>query len=72
LPAGNAASTALAALSCAVALAACGGSGSKPTASSSSQLAMSECMRAHGVPNFPDPVKGPSGEGMPIAQTPGG
>jgi len=26
-----------------------------PTASASSALLMSECMRSHGVPNFPDP-----------------
>lgn len=48
-------------------LTACGNSGSSPTAGSSTStisaqtttyqkvLAFSECMRAHGVPNFPDP-----------------
>ncbi len=47
---------------CALALAACGGSGSDPSGSSGSQaakraggLAFSECMRSHGVPDFPDP-----------------
>jgi hypothetical protein len=43
---------------CAVALAACGSS-PKPGASASSAYAKAvkaaDCMRAHGVPNFPDP-----------------
>ncbi|MGA2926175.1 MAG: hypothetical protein ABSG43_09300 [Solirubrobacteraceae bacterium] len=58
-------------VSCAVGIAACGGSGSKPSASSDPQLAISECMRAHGVTNFPDPTRGPGGEGMSITATPG-
>jgi hypothetical protein len=62
---------ALATLGCAVAITACGGASSKPTISSDAHLALSECMRAHGVPNFPDPTKGPGGEGMTINQTPG-
>jgi hypothetical protein len=55
---------ALTALGCALALAACGSS-AKSTASTAgtSQYAhgvrYSDCMRAHGVPNFPDP--GPNG-----------
>jgi hypothetical protein len=53
---------ALAAVSCAVALAACGSS--SPTKASggptgqgklAGALAFSRCMRSHGVPNFPDP-----------------
>jgi hypothetical protein len=53
---------ALAAVSCAVALAACGSS--SPTKASdgptgqrklAGALAFSKCMRSHGVPNFPDP-----------------
>ena len=46
---------------CAVAIAACGSSGHKPSASSHAQsfLAFSECMRSHGVTAFPDPQ--PSG-----------
>jgi hypothetical protein len=28
-------------------------------------------MRSHGVPNFPDPVRGPGGEGFSITSTPG-
>jgi hypothetical protein len=51
---------AFAVVSCAVALAACGSSG-KPKGGSRSAAASvgirySECMRAHGVPNFPDPT----------------
>ncbi len=65
-------SVALAAVLCVVAIAACGGSSSKLTASSNPHLALSECMRAHGVPNFPDPVNGPGGEGMPVNEVPGG
>jgi hypothetical protein len=54
-------SIALAAASCALTIAACGSSSSKPSGSSSpygpasSPAAMSRCMRANGVPNFPDP-----------------
>jgi hypothetical protein len=46
---------------CVIAIAACGSSGHQPSASSRAQslLAFSECMRSHGVPNFPDP--GPTG-----------
>lgn len=64
---------ALAALGCAATLAACGSSGGKAAASSNSQLALAHCMRAHGVPNFPDPTRGPDGggEGFTISATPG-
>lgn len=51
---------ALAAISCSLAIAACGSSG-KPTgtaASSDPALKEAQCMRAHGVPNFPDPSPG--------------
>jgi len=50
----------LVAIACALAISACGSS-SKPkkTASSSGDfLAFSQCMRSHGVPNFPDPGSG--------------
>jgi len=56
-------SIAIAAASCAVAIAACGSSG-KPTSSTSGSnqhgqgVRYSDCMRAHGVPNFPDPSPG--------------
>jgi hypothetical protein len=51
-------SIALAAVSCAVALAACGSSGQPAAATSSGytqRLKFADCMRSHGVPNFPDP-----------------
>jgi hypothetical protein len=68
---------ALAAASCvlalALALAACGSSASNKTGGSArnAQLALSMCMRAHGVPNYPDPTKGPGGEGFSISTSPG-
>ncbi len=45
---------------CALAIAACGSSGHEPSATPHAQsfLAFSECMRSHGVPNFPDPAEG--------------
>ncbi|MGP0033310.1 MAG: hypothetical protein ACLP4R_01830 [Solirubrobacteraceae bacterium] len=47
-------------LTCAVAVAACGGSSNKPSTTTSSNgysqgLKVSECMRSHGITNFPDP-----------------
>lgn len=54
----------------ATAIAACGGS--KPaahkTSGSSKQFAAARCMRAHGVPNFPDPDKY---GGNSVTMTPG-
>ncbi len=62
---------AVAAAACAVALGACGSSGkpSHTAASVNPQLAFAECMRSHGVPNFPDPS---AGGGIPdaLAQSP--
>ena len=61
----------LAGMSCAIAIAACGGSGARPSAASTpygpknSPASVSRCMRAHGLSNFPDPVAGPGGEGFP-------
>jgi hypothetical protein len=53
------AASALLALSCAVAIAACGSSTqSTSTVSSTQGLKFADCMRAHGVPNFPDPITG--------------
>lgn len=52
---------ALTGLGCATALAACGGSGSVGTNSQGGYgiaLKFSQCMRANGVPNFPDPSTG--------------
>lgn len=56
---------------CAAALAACGSSGAGGTqgASANSALAAAQCMRAHQVPNFPDP--GADG-GLSIVFSPGG
>jgi hypothetical protein len=51
----------LGALVCAVALAACGSSNSSHNAASVRQAAgikFADCMRSHGVPNFPDPGSG--------------
>ena len=52
----------------AVTIAACGGSGTSggaTTASAdSSPIALSRCMRAHGVTGFPDPSEGSGGEGF--------
>ncbi len=57
------------ALAVIVAAAACGstaaGPGGATTASgNASPIALSRCMRANGVPNFPDPTAGPGGEGF--------
>ncbi len=55
---------ALAALACAVALSACGSSGDSIAAASGGPsasdagLRFADCMRSHGVPNFPDPSAG--------------
>jgi hypothetical protein len=70
---------ALAALACGLAVAACGGSGATAAlqagtgtnASNPQALAASQCMRAHGITNFPDPVKGPGGVGLSVAASPG-
>jgi hypothetical protein len=63
---------ALAAVGCVLALAACGGSGPKSaSAASNPQLKASECMRAHGVPNFPDPTQGAGGEGLSVSSAVG-
>jgi hypothetical protein len=55
----------IAAFGCGVAIAACGGTASDSNVSGSSSpsprvgfLQFSECMRTHGVPNFPDPSGG--------------
>ena len=51
------------ALMLALSVAACGATGQPSgtttnSSSNGSQLALSECMRSHGVPNFPDPRQG--------------
>jgi hypothetical protein len=65
---------ALAAASIALTIAACGTS--HPTTASSPHatgaVLLSECMRAHGLTNFPDPTQGAGGVGFNgISQTPG-
>lgn len=61
----------LAAVGFAVTLAACGSSHSPSSGAgsgtSSKALAVADCMRAHGVPNFPDPTGG--GGGINLAGT---
>jgi hypothetical protein len=53
---------ALAALGCLAGIAACGSSSNSGTAAASNHynqgLKFAECMRSHGVPNFPDPSAG--------------
>jgi hypothetical protein len=67
---GNAGLGLVAAVSCGLAVAACGGSSTKPQSASSlygpksSPAAMSRCMRANGLSNFPDPRSGPDGGGV--------
>ena len=50
---------AVAAVTCVLAIAACGSSTKPPAESASSsyssQITFARCMRSHGVPNFPDP-----------------
>jgi hypothetical protein len=52
----------LAAVTCAVAIAACGSSAKPSRATGSTGIgqgvAYADCMRSHGVPNFPDPSAG--------------
>ena len=67
---GNAGFGLVIAMSCVLAVAACGGSSTKPRSASSpygpksSPAAMSRCMRANGLSNFPDPRSGPDGGGV--------
>ena len=67
----HAAAIVLATAGVALAIAACGSSSSEPTASSNPQFALARCMRAHGVSGFPDPTKGPGGEGFRITKSVG-
>lgn len=47
---------------CAMALTACGGSSKKPSQTASAGgIKFADCMRLHGVPNFPDPSSGGGG-----------
>jgi hypothetical protein len=61
---------------CALVIAACGGGGpsndsagnSGSAGSAGGPLALAKCMRAHGVPNFPDPQNGSGGIGISISK----
>jgi hypothetical protein len=68
-------SVALAAITGAVAIAACGSSSkatSTPTSGAFPQgIKYADCMRFQGVPNFPDPVFAPGGQGIGYNVTPG-
>jgi hypothetical protein len=64
----------LAAVICTCALAACGSSTPRATtvaANRPSLLTMAQCMRAHSVPNFPDPTTGSGGQGFSVNTSPG-
>src|SRR5580704_977602 len=70
-PTGGAVPGALFAATCALALAACGGAGPTgyhnphyPYGAPNVPISLSKCMRANGVPNFPDPREGPNGGGV--------
>ena len=49
----------------ALGLSACGGSAPRHRATSDALLARSQCLRAHGIANYPDPVKINGAEGFP-------
>lgn len=64
-------SVALAAVSCVLAISACGLSGSPSSAAGTGSgdalaLKFANCMRSHGVPNFPDPGTPVGGQGSGI------
>ncbi len=64
--AGRAITVVLTVTAAALGVAACGGSdAARRQATSDPLLARSQCMRAHGIHNFPDPVKSSGGEGFP-------
>lgn len=54
----------LAVVGCVVAVAACGSSHTTGSRSSSPALKFADCMRAHGVPTFPDPSGGGGGNNL--------
>lgn len=70
------AAMAVAAIGCALALAACGaGANYNPEAatnpSTNGPLQLSECMHSHGIKSFPDPTNGSGGPGLSVAESPG-
>ena len=71
----------LAITSCVAIIAACGttahgnvsgGGSTNASTPNPAAVAISRCMRRHGVSNFPDPEVGPGGQGLSIAEAPGG
>lgn len=65
LDAGRAITIVLTVTAAAVGVAACGGSAARRHSASDPLLARSQCMRAHGIHHFPDPVKTSGIEGFP-------
>jgi hypothetical protein len=61
---------ALAAVVCALAVAACGSAAKPHDPSASAGIKFSDCMRSHGVPNFPDPSHGGGGFQIPNGVNP--
>jgi hypothetical protein len=79
--AGRCLAIAAAVVCCAAAIAACasaghgnagGGGSTNASTPNPAAVAVSRCMRRHGVTHFPDPEVGPGGQGLSIAETPGG
>lgn len=60
---------ALATAGCALALAACGSSSHKSNGADAG-IKVADCMRSHGVPNFPDPSHGGGGIQLPSGINP--
>jgi hypothetical protein len=60
------ASVALVLLVCVALVAGCGSSGKPRSAGASQGLELADCMRSHGVPNFPDPTGGGGGIQIPV------
>ncbi len=63
------AATILSAVGCVLAVAACGSGSHAAGPKATSQQLLARCMRAHGVPNFPDP--GAGGVGFAVSAIPG-
>ncbi len=64
----------LAAIACIATLAGCGSGGAAKGAGSSADVRFADCMRTHGVSNFPDPLRtggfprGSNGSQSPVSQ----
>ena len=74
-PIGQLCATVVLALVCVVALAACGSGGGAGGAGHRADVAFADCMRIHGVPDFPDPLptggfpRGSGGSQSPASRT---